>query len=75
MKTNISQESNLNITNHNLSGKRSELIISILEARKLLGEVGKNYSDKEISEVILTLTLLSDIVIDSTIAKYKGNTA
>lgn len=46
-------------------------IISIEEAKKIMGEASKNYSDSEIKEVIVMLTLLSDIAIDSKISQRK----
>lgn len=43
------------------------LILSVEQARKIMGEANKNYTDKEIKDVIAMLTLLSDIAIDNKI--------
>ncbi len=45
------------------------LIISIEEARKLMGKENGSYTDDEIKEIILLLTLMSDVVIDDKIKK------
>jgi len=47
-----------------LKDKKENLIISIKEARKLLGEESKHYSDDEIKALIRELTLVSKILFD-----------
>lgn len=50
------------------------VVVSVEEARKIMGESNNNYTDKEIEEVIAMLTLLSDIAIDNKIKSLvQGN--
>ncbi len=45
------------------------MVITIEEARKLLGKASSKYSDQQVEEMINTLSLLSDLAIDSWLAK------
>lgn len=47
------------------------MLITILEARKIIGEANNQYSDEQITEVINIFTLLADLAIDNSIAKRK----
>ena len=48
------------------------MIISIDRARKLMNpKANKKYSDEQVEEVINVFTILSDIIIDSFVAKRK----
>jgi ABC-type iron transport system FetAB ATPase subunit len=45
------------------------MIITIKEARKLIGKGDAEYTDQEIEEIIYTFTALSDVAIDSWLTK------
>lgn len=45
------------------------MLITIEEARKLIGEGHTKYSDEQIEEIINTLYVISDLAIDSWISK------
>ena len=45
------------------------MIITIEEARKLIGKKHSKYTDEQIAEIINTLYAVSDLAIDSWIAK------
>ncbi len=45
------------------------MIITIKEARKLIGKEHSKYSDDQIEEIIYTFSALSDMAIDSWLAK------
>lgn len=47
------------------------MIISIEETRKIMGLAEKKYTDVELEEIINTLIVLSDIALDSILAKRK----
>lgn len=49
------------------------MIISIEEARKLMGESSKKYNDKQIEEVINIYDFLADMAIDCYLIKRKNN--
>lgn len=48
-----------------------DTIISINKCRQILGDAGKNLSDKKIEELRDTFIALSDFVIDGEIEKLK----
>ena len=45
------------------------MIISISEARKIIGESHKSYTDEQIEEIIHILTAIADLAIDDSLAK------
>ena len=51
----------------------SQLVISVKEARKLLGKSAKNMADSQIAELIVTLTsVASDFLQDLGSINYNG---
>lgn len=57
---------------HNLNS--DQLVISIKEARKLLGQDGKTLSDTQMIELIQTLTVVADnFLLDLGSINYNGN--
>jgi ribonuclease HIII len=56
---------------NNISG---QLVISVKEARKLLGQDGKSLTDSQIVELIQTLTVVADDFLqDIGSINYNGN--
>ncbi len=47
------------------------MIISVEEARKIMGEVNKKYRDEQIEEVINIYDFLADMAIDCYLIKRK----
>ncbi len=45
------------------------MIITVQEARKLIGKEHTKYTDEQIEEIIYAFTALSDMAIDSWLAK------
>lgn len=45
------------------------MIISIEEARKLIGKEANKYTDEQMAEMVNTLAVLADLAIDSWLAK------
>lgn len=45
--------------------------MTVEEARKKMGKAADKYSDKQLSEVIRTLTVLADLAIDEALNKQK----
>lgn len=51
-----------------------QLVISVKEARKLLGKDGKTLSDSQVIELIQTLTVVADnFLLDLGSINYNGN--
>jgi hypothetical protein len=47
------------------------MIVSVQEARNILGSKGEDYSDDQIEEVLNLFVALSDLAIDSYLEKKK----
>lgn len=47
-----------------MDGRQQHLIISIKEARKLLGKDGEQLSDDQVEHLIITLTELSSVLLN-----------
>lgn len=45
------------------------MIVSVQEARKILGGAGEEYSDQQIEEIVNLFVAMSDLAIDSYIQK------
>ena len=48
------------------------MTISVAEARKIMGKKADKYSDEQIVEMVGTLTVLSDLAIDSWLEMTPG---
>ena len=44
------------------------MVISIEEARKLMGKASSKYTDEQVGEVINSLSVIADLAIDSWLA-------
>ena len=67
-RTNVAQQ----YAPHNVN--RDQLVISVKEARKLLGQDGKTLSDSQVIELIQTLTVVADnFLLDLGSINYNGN--
>ena len=67
-RTNVAQQ----YAPHNFNN--DQLVISIKEARKLLGQDGKTLSDSQVIELIQTLTVVADDFLqDLGSINYNGN--
>lgn len=53
---------------------RTTPILSIEEARQLIGKTQAKYTDSQLEDVINIFTVLSDFVIDTYLEKRKGLT-
>ena len=47
------------------------MIVSVREARKILGKEAKQYTDEQIEEIVNLFTAISDLAIDSYLEKKK----
>lgn len=45
------------------------MVITIKEARELMGKNADKYTDEQVEEMVNTLSVLSDLAIDSWLAK------
>jgi len=47
------------------------MIVSVQEARKILGRSGRDYTDQQVEEIINLFVAISDLAIDSYLEKKR----